>query len=261
MADDVVDGASKDQPPGPAIVIADDPDAVAGEGTRRVRDALARAVAARGAFKLALAGGSTPRKLYARVADDAQAGAVDWSRVQLFFGDERCVPPSHPDSNFGMVKAILLDRIEIPAANVHRLRGEETDLASAAAAYARSLPRPLDLALLGIGSDGHTASLFPRSAVLDDPLAVCAVVEAPSLETRRLTLTLPIFLETREIIFLVTGAEKAEILREIVCGPWRPRDLPAQAVARRTGPVTIVCDGAAAARLPAPPGPARWPAR
>jgi 6-phosphogluconolactonase len=246
-------GTSKDHRDGPAIVVLEDAEAVAAEGAHRVRDSMARAVAARGSFRLALAGGSTPKKLYARLADEAHGDVVDWTPVQMFFGDERCVPPQHADSNFGMVKAILLDAIDIPGANVHRMRGEAPDLAQEATAYARGLLRPLDLALLGIGIDGHTASLFPRSDVLDETISACALVDTPTPGTKRLTLTLPVFLETREILFLVTGAEKAQILRDVVGGPRRPQDLPAQSVARRAGPVTIVCDRAAAALLYASP--------
>ena len=250
MAADGTPGASTPHGHGPIVVVVDDPDAVALEGARLVRAAATRAMAGRGVFRLTLAGGSTPRRLYARLAAAPVTDAMDWAHVQLFFGDERCVPPQHPDSNFGMVQSILLDRINILSGNVHRMRGEESDPAAAAAAYARELSRPLDLALLGIGSDGHTASLFPHTGVLGETVLACMAVDGPVLRTTRLTLTLPVFLETREILFLVTGSEKAEILREVVCGPLRPLELPSQSIVRRAGPVTILCDRAAAVLLP-----------
>lgn len=238
---------------GPTLVVLEDPHAVAQEGARRVREAAGRALAARGCFRLALSGGSTPKALYARLAVNPGAHPVDWRRVQLFFGDERCVPPQHPDSNFGMVKAALLDHIKIPAANVHRWRGEETVPSVAAAAYALELQRPLDLALLGLGTDGHTASLFPHTSVLHETVDACAAVDVPVLRTTRLTLTTFVFAEARELLFLVTGADKAEILADVVTGPFRPLDHPSQPLVRRAGPVTILCDRAAASRLPARP--------
>jgi 6-phosphogluconolactonase len=217
-----------------------------------VQRAAETAIAISGGFRWAVAGGSTPTPLYARLATEPLRSQIDWARIQLFFGDERCVPPEHPDSNFGMVKAALLDRIDIPVANIHRMRGEE-DPARAAAAYEQELLRPLDLALLGIGRDGHTASLFPHTPVLGETGRACAVVDLPLLRTTRLTLTIPVFLETREILFLVTGAEKADVLRDVVSGPPRPLEVPSQTIARRSDPVTILCDRAAAAHLaPAP---------
>ncbi|MES1204608.1 MAG: 6-phosphogluconolactonase [Pseudomonadota bacterium] len=233
------------------LVVVDDPQAVAHEAAGRVRRAAELAQAARGSFNVALAGGSTPRRLYARLASDtgtAGTAAIDWNRVHIFFGDERCVPPQHPDSNFGMVKATLLDRIAIPAAQVHRMRGEEPSPVAAAAAYQAELRRPLDLAILGMGTDGHTASLFPGGRTLGDGAAgACAAVEVPSLGTTRLTLTNTVWLEARDILFLVTGTEKAPVLNDIAFGAPRPAELPAQVIARRSGPVTILCDRAAAA--------------
>jgi 6-phosphogluconolactonase len=237
---------------GPAIVVLEDPTEVVREGALRVQRAAEAAIAISGGFRWALAGGSTPRPLYARLAAEPLRSQVEWARIQLFFSDERCVPPEHPDSNFGMVKETLLDWIDIPVANVHRMRGEEDPL-SAAAAYEQELLRPMDLALLGIGRDGHTASLFPHTPVLAETSRACAVVELPLLHTTRLTLTIPVFLETREILFLVTGAEKADVLRDVVNGPYRPLEVPSQTIARRPEPVTILCDRAAAAHLS--PGP------
>jgi 6-phosphogluconolactonase len=234
-------------------VVLEDPIEVVREGALRVQRAAETAIAISDGFRWALAGGSTPRPLYARLATEPLRSQVDWGRIQLFFGDERCVPPEHADSNFGMVKAALLDRVDIPAANVHRMRGEEEDPARAAAAYEQELLRPLDLALLGIGRDGHTASLFPHTAALGETTRACAVVDLPLLHTTRLTLTIPVFLETREILFLVTGADKADVLRDVVSGPYRPLEVPSQTIARRSDPVTILCDRAAAAHLsPAP---------
>jgi 6-phosphogluconolactonase len=236
-----------DKSAGPVVVVVDDPAAVAQDAARRVRAAALAAIAARGCFRLSLSGGATPRALYAQLAAETAAIGFDWARIQIYFGDERCVPPQHADSNFGMVRAALLDRINIPAANIHRLRGEESDPGIAAALYGRELQLPIDLALLGLGADGHTASLFPGTTVLDETLRMCAAVVVPTLNTKRLTLTLPVFLEARDVLFLVTGSGKSAILNEVVRGPLRPAQVPAQTVARRVAPVTILCDRAAAA--------------
>lgn len=233
--------------PGAAIVIVDDVEALAATGVRRVRRAAEAAIAERGCFNLALAGGSTPKALYQRLA--AEAAAVDWARTRVFFGDERCVPPTHVDSNYRMARLALLDHVPVPAAQVHRMRGEDAP-EEAAAAYEGALARPLDLALLGLGADGHTASLFPGTQALAENDRSCVAVAVPSLGVTRLTLTFPMFLEARAVIFLVAGVEKARTLREVVEGELRPDALPAQRIARRAGPVTILCDRGAATELP-----------
>jgi 6-phosphogluconolactonase len=244
--------------PTPDIVILDDVHAIAREAARRVRRSAAAAIAARGRWSVALSGGSTPRPLYRALDGGDPSERIDWARADLFFGDERTVPPDHPESNYRMARETLLSRVPVPAERVHRMRGEAPDLSAAAAAYEAELrsfdPAPIpviDLVLLGMGPDGHTASLFPGTTALDERQRLCVPVDVPKLATRRLTLTYPVFEAAREVLFLIVGQDKAHTLREAVEGPARPRDFPCQAVLRRAaGAVTIFCDREAATELP-----------
>jgi 6-phosphogluconolactonase len=259
----------------PKIVILNDIEAIAREAARRVRRSAAAAIQARGRWRIALAGGSTPRALYRALGQtsgpaetpQAPADAIDWSRSDLFFGDERAVPPDHHDSNYGMVRETLLSKIAIPPDNVHRMRGEASDLDAAAREYQAELELErergdghggsggafdpaLDLALLGMGPDGHTASLFPGTTALDERQRLCVAVQVPKLSTTRLTLTYPVFERAREVIFLIVGYDKAQVLRQVIEDPARPSELPSQLIVRRAGPVTIFCDREAATELP-----------
>jgi 6-phosphogluconolactonase len=239
----------------PHVVVAADPHALAQAAAAHVRAAAAAAFSRRGRFRLALAGGSTPRALYGVLAADP--GGIDWARTDIFFGDERAVPPDDPESNYRLARESLIDPARIPEENVRRMRGEDPDLDGAARAYevaltAGAAPPWLDLALLGMGPDGHTASLFPGAAALDEQRRACIAVEGPKPPPRRLTLTLPVLAAAGEILFLIAGGEKAAALRDVVAGPDRGQALPAQIVARRSGPVAVYCDRAAAALLPPP---------
>lgn len=223
----------------------------------------AAATQARGRFTVALAGGSTPDALYALLATDAYARRVDWTRVEVFWGDERCVPPDDPASNYGGARRRLLDRVRVPVANVHRIEGER-DAAQAAAAYERVLratfatplgpPRTepgtcFDLVLLGLGDDGHTASLFPDTAAVRESerwVVAHAVDAAPSW---RITLTPPVLNAAAGVLFLVAGREKARALRRVLEGPHAPDELPAQAIAPRAGRLRWMVDTAAASEL------------
>jgi 6-phosphogluconolactonase len=215
-------------------------------------------MAARGRWSVALAGGSTPRLLYRTLADGDPSERIDWPRAQIFFGDERSVPPDHAESNYRMARETLLGRISVPAEQVHRMRGEAADLDGAAAAYEAELrnadPAPvpvIDLVILGMGPDGHTASLFPGTTALDERRRLCVAVDVAKLATRRLTLTYPVFEAAREVMFLIVGQDKAHTLRDAVEGAFRPRDIPCQPILRRAaGAVTIFCDREAATELP-----------
>ena len=205
-----------------------------------VRAAAALAAAARTGGAISLAGSNTPRPAYELLA--AQPG-IDWSQVHIWFGDERCVPPGDPESNYRMVHETLLSRIDIPEANVHRIRGED-DPDAAAEAYSREIDGlSLDLALLGLGPDGHTASLFPESAALDvrDRLAVAVVASKPP--PRRITLTFPVFERASAVLVLAPGASKAEAIAAVLRGP-DPRYPASMLPADRT---TILTDAAGAA--------------
>jgi 6-phosphogluconolactonase len=214
----------------------------------------AEAVAAGGRFTVALAGGSTPRAAYMLLATDAVARRVDWARVHLFWGDERCVPPDDPRSNYRMVREALLDRLPIPPGNIHRIHGED-DPPRAAAAYERLLrdrlggDRGLDLILLGMGDDGHTASLFPGQAVVREKARWVVAEYVAAAAMWRITFTPVVINAARNVSFIVSGAGKAERLREVIKGPFAPESLPAQIVDPTRGHLTWLLDEAAASRL------------
>ncbi len=242
---------------GPELRVLPGPEEVAAAAAAEVLARGGEAVAARGSFALALSGGSTPRALYALLADPRRpfAGRMPWGRTQVFFGDERHVPPDHPDSNFRMVRQVLLAHVPIPAENVHRVRGELSDAAAAAAAYERELRAALgespaiDLILLGLGEDGHTASLFPGSPALDERKRWVVAPWVERLGARRITFTLPVLEAARQVLFLVTGAAKSAALRRALGEPTGAEPIPAARVRPRRGRVLWLVDRAAAASL------------
>jgi len=227
--------------------------------------ALARdAAAARGRFTVALSGGSTPRALFQLLAGEPFRSSVPWDRVELFWGDERCVPPSHPDSNYAMVRTALLSRVRVPAENVHRIPAERPP-PEAARAYEETLRRAFalragewprfDLLLLGLGADGHTASLFPESPGLradDDRLVIAHYVE--QLQSWRISLTARVFNHAAFVVFLVCGADKAASLRKVLRASTDPQQLPAQLIRPRLGTLLWLTDREAAALLDEPGG-------
>ena len=208
------------------------------------------AIAKRGRFAVALAGGSTPRPAYALLAEQPRSQKVDWAQVEVFWGDERCVPPDHPDSNYRMVRQALLDRVSIPKQNVHRIRGELPPR-KAASAYRSVLQSCLgtggrfDLILLGMGSDAHTASLFPGTAAVAERDRTVLAIYVEKLDVWRVTLTLPVINKARHVIFLVAGDAKAEALTRVHAG----EPLPAAMVQPADGQLTWLVDRRAAAKL------------
>lgn len=210
------------------------------EAAAVVADRLAAAAAAGG--DVSLAGGRTPALAYGLLA--ARAG-IDWTRVRLWFGDERCVPPDDPESNYRLVAETLLGPAAVPAESVRRIRGED-DPDAAAAAYAGAIDGVvLDLALLGLGEDGHTASLFPGSPALDERVRLAVAVTASKPPPRRITLTYPVFEAARSVLILATGAGKADAVAAVMRGP-DPRVPASLLPADRT---EILADPAAAARV------------
>ena len=178
------------------------------------------AIAKRGVFYVALAGGSTPKGLYEKLATEPYAQQIDWARVHLFFGDERCVPADHDDSNYKMARLAMLDKLPIPADNIHRMPTETGDAAEVAIAYAKTLQAVMhgaafDLVLLGLGPDGHIASLFPETPALavTDTLTTYLYVE--KFDSWRVTLTYPVINAARQVIVFIAGAGKADIVRDI----------------------------------------------
>lgn len=233
--------------------IAPDAEALARLAAAAIAGRAAAAAAARGSFSVALAGGSTPRRTYQLLAEPPHRESVPWARVQVFFGDERCVPPHDADSNFRMAREALLDRVPVPRERIHRIRGEAPDAAEAAAEYQAELRAALgpaarlDLVLLGMGPDGHVASLFPASDALEESSRLALAVVAPKPPPRRITLTLPALSAAAEALFLVAGADKAERVAEVLSG--RGPELPASRVQPEGGTLWLL-DAAAASRLP-----------
>jgi 6-phosphogluconolactonase len=216
-------------------------------------------VSSRGQFCAALSGGSTPRPLYQLLALDEFSWRIPWTATHLFQVDERTVPPDHPQSNYRMIRETLLDHTPLPARHFHRMAAELADLDEAARSYSSAIattlrPAPgewpkFDLVLLGLGPDGHTASLFPGTAALDERKLWVTPNEVPQLHTRRLTLTYPVINAAREAMFLVAGEEKAEIVRRVL-HPASPADsFPAQGVQLEDGYVRWYLDEAAAKLL------------
>jgi 6-phosphogluconolactonase len=206
-------------------------------------------------FCLALAGGNTPRRVYELLASEQFAHRVEWPQVHLFFGDERCVPPDHPDSNYAMVYQALISKVSIPAKNVHRIIGEHNPREGATlyedqlrAFFAGASWPGFDLVLLGMGEDGHTASLFPGSDALNERSKWVVTAKAPASAQDRITLTVPVFNHAARVIFLVTGSGKAERLAQVLRSPG-PDPLPAQAIQPIAGSLEWFVDQAAASHL------------
>jgi 6-phosphogluconolactonase len=231
-------------------------EAAAGEFCRIACQSLAE----RRRFTVVLTGGSTPRGLYELLTTDRYRGQVAWDRVEVFWGDERAVPPDHRDSNYGMARAILLEPLAVPGAHVHRIEGERKDLGAAALAYEREIarvfrvlpggpPPAFDLVLLGMGADGHTASLFPDTDASGETLRWVVSQYVPAIAANRVTMTPPILNAARHVLFLVAGAAKAEALALVLEGVRDPHHLPAQMIEPASGVLMWFVDRAAAAKL------------
>lgn len=242
------------------IRIFPDVEALSAAAAREFVGCAGEAIAARGRFTVALSGGSTPKRLYHLLTTEPFRSQVDWGRVELFWGDERCVPPDHADSNYHMAREAMLAHLPIPAEHVHRIEAERADRDAAARDYEEVIahvfgvtsggqPPALDLVLLGMGPDGHTASLFPHTKALDETNRWVVANHVPQLNTYRLTLTRPILNRAREVLFLVAGADKADRLVEVLAGPANTKRLPAQSI-QPDGQRICFLDRAAAARLP-----------
>lgn len=232
------------------IRVLPDPAGVADAAAEHVLQLARGAVSATGVFSMALAGGNTPRLLYQKLAFEPLMNQMPWANVHVYFGDERCVPPTHPDSNFRMASETLLDLVPIPPGNIHRMRGE-IEPQAAAIEYGQLLKQTfgdggLDLAILGMGEDGHTASLFPGSPALDEMEHRCLGVYVEQVKAWRLTLSAAFLNRSKEILFLVTGASKAPTLHEVLEGERDSHRLPVQLVAPTDGRVVWLLDAAAA---------------
>jgi 6-phosphogluconolactonase len=220
--------------------------------------AATEAVTLRGRFTIALSGGSTPRNLYTLIAANASAN-LPWAQMCFFWGDERHVPPSDPESNYRMAEETILSKIPVPPANIFRIPAENPDASAAAEAYEQTLrkffalapgefPR-FDLILLGMGPDGHTASLFPETAALHEKSRLVVANWVEKLNTSRITFTLPVLNAARCVTFLVSGTDKAAVLHEVLEGNAPAEKYPSRLVRPNEGKLIWLVDRAAASEL------------
>ena len=245
-----------------SIIRASDAEEICVRAAQEFLQLAAEAIAERGRFTVALSGGSTPRTLYQLLSGRPYRMRVDWSQVEFFWGDERSVSPDDVESNFRMASEAMLGKLPIPEENIHRMAAEREDLDVAASDYQEMIasvlqvpadgpPPPLDLVLLGMGPDGHTASLFPHTAALEERRRWVVANEVPQLQTNRMTMTTPMINAARRVTFLVVGASKAEPLAEVLYGASAPEQFPSQLIAPANGTLNWLVDDAAAAKLPA----------
>ncbi|MGB7548972.1 MAG: 6-phosphogluconolactonase, partial [Terracidiphilus sp.] len=223
------------------------------------------AVAGRGRARIAISGGATPKAAFQLLADPGQPWRwrMPWDKLDLYWVDERAVPPDHPESNYRMTREALLDHVPMRPEQIHRMEGElEPEVA--AARYESMLrntfrlegaesPR-FDLVALGMGADGHTASLFPHTAAIHEVSRLVTANFVPQKDTWRITLTWPVINHASSAFFLIGGAEKAAVLHEVFTGPRDPERLPSQLIRPSGGILTLILDKAAAALLPATDG-------
>ena len=231
-----------------SVRVVEDAGTLAATAAAAIVEAVAAGLAALGRASLGLSGGRTPVPTYRALAAEPLRSRLDWSRVRIYFADERAVPPDDAASNFRLARETLIDPLRIPPRNVHRMKGEYPDLEVAAVEYEAHLTEPIDALVLGVGEDGHVASLFPGSPLVSEMvLRVACVTHSPKPPARRLTLTARALAEARRVLVLATGTEKAEAVARALEGDAGPRDLPARLVRDRDW----YLDRAAAARLSA----------
>ena len=233
------------------IRICDNSDELSTQAAEFFIETARKAIGKTGRFTVALSGGSTPRLLHQKLV----SAPLDWKKVFFFFGDERNVPPDHHESNFRMAFETLFDPLNIEHANVYRWQPEignplevAIDYAFRTATFFEGFPR-FDLILLGLGSDGHTASLFPQTEALEETSDIAVANWVDKLEEERFTLTFPVINNAENIAFLVLGKEKAATLKDVIEGEFRPKNLPAQSVSPVNGTLHWFADKAAASLL------------
>lgn len=216
---------------------------------------------ARGIARVAISGGTTPKAMFALLASEEFAKQVPWDKLDLYWVDERCVGPEDADSNYRMTREALLSKVPLPTERIHRMEGE-LEPEEAAARYEAAIRNgfrlegaetpTFDLVLLGMGDDGHTASLFPHTEALNDMTHIVVANHVPQKDTWRITLTWPVINQGREVAFLIEGAGKAKVLHEVFQGPYQPETYPSQIIRPASGRLTLLLDSAAAAKLPEP---------
>jgi 6-phosphogluconolactonase len=245
--------------------ISPTPDALAAAAAEYFTATVSAAVQARGLARVAISGGSTPKRLFQLLADTSLPyfAAVPWEKLFLFWVDERCVPPDNDESNYRMTSEAMLAHVPLPASQVFRMEGElDPDLAASRyEATIRTAFRlegaetpTFDLVLLGMGDDGHTASLFPHTDALNEMARIAIANHVPQKDTWRITLTWPVIDQGREVAFLIQGKDKATVLHDVLLGTYDPEAKPSQLIRPASGRLTLLLDTAAAAQLPPPAG-------
>jgi 6-phosphogluconolactonase len=234
----------------PEIKVVPDPAALASQGAERFVDIAREAIALRGRFSVALSGGHTPEQMFHLLSQEPYRSQVAWEKVEIFFGDERCVPPDSPESNFRMANESLIRKVPVPGDNVYRMRGE-IDPNEAAIEYGQMLKEKfgdggLDLVFLGMGPDGHTASLFPGTEALRETKHRCVANFVAKLNAWRITMTVPFINRAGTVLFLVAGADKAQRVAEVLEGPADPERLPSQLIRPDPGKLVWLLDAEAA---------------
>lgn len=243
--------------------ISDGPEELAAAAAEFFTAVVTAAVKARTLARVAISGGSTPRAMFELLADPSQPflAKVPWERLHLFWVDERCVPPDNPESNYRMTNQAMLAHVPLPANQIYRMEGE-LDPEIAAARYESTIRNAFrlegaetptfDLILLGMGDDGHTASLFPHTEALNEMARIAIANHVPQKDTWRVTLTWPVINQGREVAFLIEGSAKAQVLHDVLLGPYDPDSKPSQLIRPGSGKLTLLLDTAAAAKLPVP---------
>lgn len=239
------------------IAIYPDTNTLSHEAAQLIVRLAQEAIVTRGRFTIALSGGSTPKALYGLLATDPYLGQIDWSSVEIFWSDERCVPPDDAESNYRMAQEVLLDKIPLPASQVHRMPADQPDRDAASLAYTQEMQQTFgtngipsfDLIQLGMGPEGHTASLFPHQESLHEQQRLVMPVIVPKPPPPRLTFTSPLLNAARQILFLVTGSEKSDAVQAVLEGDYLPDEYPAQIVRPDKGEVTWMLDTKAAEKL------------
>ena len=243
--------------------VSPDAAAVAKKAAEHFAATVKQAVAARGMARVAISGGSTPKRMFAVLSEEPFLSDLPWDKLHLYWVDERCVPPSDPESNYGVTKELLLDKVPLPASQVYRMEGE-LDPQEASSRYEALIRNTFklegaetpvfDLVQLGMGDDGHTASLFPHTEGIDELGRIAFANHVPQKNTWRITLSWPVIIAAREVVFLIEGAAKTEVLARVLTGPKDLETLPSQLIRPANGKLLFLLDTAAAAKLPSPHG-------
>src|SRR5277367_1540090 len=242
------------------------PEAASRRAAQYFVDGIRAAAGARGKARIAISGGNTPKHTFELLADPSEPyrEQIPWEKLELYWVDERCVPPDHPDSNYRMTREVLLDKVPLDKTQIFRIQGE-LDPEEAAARYESDIRQSFrlegaeiptfDIVALGMGPDGHTASLFPHTAGLHEIMRIAIANHVPQQkETWRVTLTWPVINRGRDVFFLIEGADKVAALKQVFTGPYDPESFPSQLITPASRRITLLLDAAAAAALP-PPGP------